>query len=316
MEIKNIAIIGECMIELNGKPFGLMRQTFGGDTLNAAVYMSRSCEHSGVKAQVSYVSALGCDPISDEMVTLWQNEGINTDLVLRDKNNNTGLYLIQLDEHGERTFFYWRNQSAAKYLLRHAEFATIKENLKTTDMIFLSGISLAILDEDARNALLNYIAELKANGVTIAFDSNFRPKLWLDSHTLDEVRAIYARMFALTDIALVTFDDEREIWDDQNTGDILDRLNAHGIKKVVVKLGSDGCLAQDFASSSEATIVKTTPVAHVVDTTSAGDAFNGGFLAAYAAGLGLMECCKKANALAGIVIQYQGAIVPRSATNF
>ena len=42
--MKHIAIIGECMIELNGKPFGSMHQTFGGDTLNAAVYLSRGCE--------------------------------------------------------------------------------------------------------------------------------------------------------------------------------------------------------------------------------------------------------------------------------
>lgn len=47
--MKHIAIIGECMIELNGKPFGSMHQTFGGDTLNAAVYLSRGCEPTSIK---------------------------------------------------------------------------------------------------------------------------------------------------------------------------------------------------------------------------------------------------------------------------
>lgn len=315
MEIKKIAIIGECMIELNGKPFGLMRQTFGGDTLNTAIYMSRSCERIGAQAEISYVTSLGSDLISDEMISLWQKEGVNTESVLRDTKNNTGLYLIQLDDNGERSFLYWRSNSAAKNLLRHPDFSAAHAKLKTADMIFLSGITLAILDEKDRNELLAIIADLKSAGVTVVFDSNYRARLWLDSCSIDEVMAIYAQMLSLADIALVTFDDEQEIWGDQNTLATLARLKAQGIKRTVVKLGSDGCLAQDFEHASEAVMVKVVPVDHVVDTTSAGDAFNGGFLAAYIAGHELEQCCEQGNALAGIVIQHQGAIVPRSVTN-
>ncbi|MGL5267177.1 MAG: PfkB family carbohydrate kinase, partial [Plesiomonas shigelloides] len=104
--MKHIAIVGECMIELNGKPFGAMHQTFGGDTLNTAIYLSR-----GGKAninpndiKVSYVTALGTDPISSGMLTRWQEEGVATELVLRDPTRTPGLYLIQLDDQGERTF--------------------------------------------------------------------------------------------------------------------------------------------------------------------------------------------------------------------
>ncbi|MFA0350717.1 PfkB family carbohydrate kinase, partial [Vibrio sp. 10N.222.55.C6] len=106
-------------IELNGKPFGSMHQTFGGDTLNAAVDLSRGCEANLNQddIKVSYVTALGADPISKGMLERWQQEGVSTDLVLQDSQRTPGLYLIQLDDAGERTFLYWRNQSAARYLL-------------------------------------------------------------------------------------------------------------------------------------------------------------------------------------------------------
>jgi 2-dehydro-3-deoxygluconokinase len=112
--MKRIAIIGECMIELNGAPFGAMEQTYGGDSLNTAVYLARV---AGQSVAVDYVTALGMDPISEGMLSRWRAEGVGTDYVLRDPARQPGLYLIQLDAQGERTFLYWRNQSAARYLL-------------------------------------------------------------------------------------------------------------------------------------------------------------------------------------------------------
>lgn len=158
--MKHIAIIGECMIELNGKPFGPMQQTFGGDTLNAAIYLCRGREANGATQdiRVSYVTALGSDPLSQGMLQRWQSEGIETQWVLRDEQRTPGLYLIQLDEQGERTFLYWRNQSAARYLMQHADLAAIKCALSKVDMVFLSGITLAILPEKDRIELLNLLA--------------------------------------------------------------------------------------------------------------------------------------------------------------
>ncbi len=93
-------------------------------------------------------------------------------------NRTAGLYLIQLDKQDERTFLYWRNQSAACYLLQHADYPKVLEQLKSVDMLYLSGISLSILPGKNRTLLINQLAELKKSGVKIAFDSNFRPKLW------------------------------------------------------------------------------------------------------------------------------------------
>jgi 2-dehydro-3-deoxygluconokinase len=314
--MKHIAIIGECMIELNGKPFGEMRQTFGGDTLNAAVYLSRSCalniNQNDIK--ISYVSSLGNDPISDGMLTRWQGENINTDLVLRDHKRTPGLYLIQLDEQGERTFLYWRNQSAARYLLQHPGFEQIKAQLINLDMIFLSGISLAILPDKDLIELLKLLADLRNQGVEIAFDSNFRPALWPNDDQLKTVQNAFATMYQATDLALVTFDDEQLIWGDKTPQDTLIRLQQQGVKKAVVKLGVDGCLIGYFANKVTLS-VPTVPVKVVVDTTSAGDSFNGGFLSCYLTNGNLEQSCQRGNALAGIVIQHRGAIIAKSATD-
>ena len=174
--MKKIAFIGECMIELNGKPFGEMWQGYGGDTLNSATYLSRVSLSNDL--QVHYVSALGTDNLSDQMCARWQADGINTDWVLKDEKHQPGLYLIQLDEQGERTFLYWRNQSAAHYMVQHPDFPKVLSDLEQVDMIYLSGISLAILPKNDRTFLVEQLIKLAQKGVQVAFDSNFRPKLW------------------------------------------------------------------------------------------------------------------------------------------
>ncbi len=310
-----IAIIGECMIELNGAPFGEMHQTFGGDTLNAAVYLSRSNSLFSTEPTIttSYVTALGKDALSMGMLHRWQNEGIDTSLVLLDDNHSPGLYLIQLDDQGERTFLYWRNDSAAKYIFQHDGFTDVHTKLAEVDMVFVSGISLAIFSVKDRTNLVSLIGSLKAKGVKISFDSNYRPSLW-NGEDVSIVRENYKAMYNLTDLALVTFDDEAKIWGDNAPHDTIQRLHKYGINQVVVKLGEQGCMVSNNANDTPV-LVPSTKVNEIVDTTSAGDSFNGGFLSCYLTGGSLIESSIRGNALASIVIQHQGAIVPKLATN-
>lgn len=305
--MKKIALLGECMIELNGEPFGNMRQTYGGDTLNTATYLARVSSPQQIK--VNYVSALGTDKLSQGMLQHWQADGINTDYVLQDENRSAGLYLIQLDKQGERTFLYWRNQSAARYLLQHHDYAKVLSALKEMDMLYLSGISLAILPENDRTLLIQQLAELKKFGVKIAFDSNFRPKLW---DSLDQAKACYQALLPLVDVALVTFDDEEMLWQDTDEQATIARLSQFGISTIIVKQGKSGAI---FCQNGEQQFVPTVPVENVVDTTSAGDSFNAGFLAGYLQGKPLTTCCQQGNQVAGIVIQHKGAIIDKAATS-
>jgi 2-dehydro-3-deoxygluconokinase len=312
--MSHIAIIGECMIELNGSPFGEMHQSYGGDTLNAAIYLNRCLQDDTTRSHVtrtSYVTSLGTDPISEEMISRWEKEGISTDLVLRDENRNPGLYLIQLDDKGERNFLYWRNDSAARYMIQHPNFRQLKQELRSVDMVFFSGISLAILPYQDQIDLLSFLEELRNQGVEVTFDSNYRPNLWTSIFAAKEV---YQLAYQVTDIALVTFEDEQLLWGDTKPQETISRLHNLGVKTVIVKLGAEGCLVSERLGSST-THIATSPVDIVVDSTSAGDSFNGGFLSCYLSGGSVVASCHQGNALARLVIQHHGAIIPKEMTD-
>ncbi|MEM7281436.1 MAG: PfkB family carbohydrate kinase, partial [Pseudomonadota bacterium] len=113
-----LAVLGECMVEV--KPTKSSGQFdagpiaahigYGGDTLNCSVYLAR------LSVGVSYVTSVGDDPLSDWMVDQWQAEGINCDQVRRANSAVPGLYLIDTDEHGERSFYYGRDQAPFRSL--------------------------------------------------------------------------------------------------------------------------------------------------------------------------------------------------------
>lgn len=301
---KRIALLGECLIELDGTPFGTMQQRFGGDSVNTAVYLARLVRTSVV---VQYLTAMGTDPLSEELLRRLREEGVQTSVVLRNRARLPGLYLVQLDERGERTFLYWRRESAARYLLRHPEFERIVAALAAADIIYVTGISLAILPPTDRAKLVALLIRLASAGKELVFDTNYRAALWFVTAARSTLRALLPSVGLL----LTTFDDEQKIWRDDTVEASRDRLHRAGVPALVIKRGSAGCLYSDRT----ATITVAPPaVIGVVDTTAAGDAFNAAFLAGWVTGLNAEECCRLGNALAGIVIQHHGAIIPAGAT--
>ena len=300
-----VAVIGECLVELNGKLFGEMRQTFGGDTLNTALYLARV---AGGGIGVSYVTVMGKDVLSDAMVRRWEDEGIETRHVLRDEARLPGLYLIELDDAGERSFVYWRGESAARFLLQHKEFAGVEAALSGFDMIYLSGISLAILPEPDRKRLIAILQRRAAEGAAIAFDANFRARLWPSPAI---AAAQFAALMPSLTLMLTSFADEEILWGDASPEAALTRLVQAGVKIPVVKLGASGAL---FREGDRVKTIAPPPVSRVVDTTAAGDAFNAGFIAAWLSGQDVAESCRFGNRVAGVVVQYPGAIIPKAAT--
>ena len=92
MTHKKIAIIGECMIELSEKGESIKRG-FGGDTLNTAIYLARQADET--QLSVDYVTALGIDSFSDQMIAAWQQEKVGTRLIQRLENKMPGLYALK-----------------------------------------------------------------------------------------------------------------------------------------------------------------------------------------------------------------------------
>ena len=286
-----ILCIGEAMAEIRSDSAGFA-VGFAGDTFNTAVYCRRRLKGGSV----AYLTRIGTEPLSEGFLRLAQSEKLGIDAIGREAAHNIGIYSVQTDAAGERSFAYWRADSAARQLFRHPEdFAALEK----ADLIYLSGITLAILVPDAREALLARLAALRTTGVRLAFDSNYRPRLWPDAAI---ARAVIGRAWEMTDIALPSVDDEMALFGDADAAAVLARL---GPREGALKRGAEGPLAL-----RQGGIAPTfAPAARVVDTTAAGDSFNGGFLAALAGGAETAAAMAAGHALARQVVGLPGAIV-------
>lgn len=296
-----VACVGECMVELTlpREDGAEGRVGFAGDTLNVAVYLKRAAP----ELEVSYVTALGTDPLSARMLGFFAREGLDTGLVERRPDRVPGLYAISLDERGERSFTYWRDSSAARTLfLPPAE--VMPERLAGFDLVYLSGITLAIMAPEARRALAAFLAGYRAGGGRVAFDSNYRPRLWPDATT---ARREIDAFWALTDVGLPSLDDEMALHGDRDAAAVAARLAAPGVRRGALKRGAAGPLPLGQLDA----LPDFPPAARVVDTTAAGDSFNGGYLAAMLQGRAEADCLAAGHATAAEVVGHPGAITPR-----
>ncbi len=303
---QKIAVIGECMLEISLGDAPTITQvpssmSFGGDTLNTAVYLSR------LGVQVDYLTALGRDVMSDWMIAQWVGEGVGCDFVERTSDSPPGMYMIQVDEHGERTFLYWRENSPVRQLLSSVEAAvSLFERLQHYDFVYLSGITLSLCSPDVRQLLYRLIVDFRRNGGQLIFDDNYRAKLWPDR---EKALSDYESIYRLTDIALPTLDDELELFQDADDSAVLARLKDFGVREIVLKKGVEGCLLMNDQSTE---LIPAESV-KAVDTTAAGDSFNAGYLAARLAGDSPSRAARAAHRLASTVVQHKGAIIPLKA---
>ncbi len=263
-----IALIGECMIELQHRADGSLHQSFGGDTLNTAVYLRRELGDSG---SVDYVTALGDDSFSDAMCQQWADEGLGLGMVQRLPGRLPGLYCIQTDANGERKFLYWRNEAAVRECFTTPAAEPILAVLPAYDVVYFSGITLAVLGAVGRERLLQALIEARHRGAKVVFDNNYRPRLWA---SVEVARAAYRQVMAEVDIALLTEDDEQALFGYADSEQVFEAYPA--IDEVVLKRGADACLIR---CNGERFAVPALKVEKVVDTTAAGDSFSAAYLA-------------------------------------
>ena len=292
--------IGEAMVELRPAAVGLYARSIAGDAYNAAVYLARSLGSEGC---VRFLTAVGDEALSAAIVADITAQGLGADLAFEVKDGLPGLYLIELDASGDRTFHYWRSASAARRWLTELEARGGAEALAGADLVYLSGISLAILDHSDRLRALALLAALKGRVGVVAFDPNVRPRLWTD---LAEARAAVEAACALADIVLPSEVDGALIWDEPDPCRQLDRYQALGAAEVALTLGPGGVRLR--APAGEDSL--STAAVRVVDTSGAGDSFNGAYLAARLNGSPPGAAARAGLALAARVVAAPGALVP------
>ena len=302
MKAMKLALIGECMIELQELSPGMTTQTFGGDTLNTAIYCARLAQ--SLPLEVDYVTALGTDTFSDKMAAFWEKEGVSSKLVLRQEHETPGLYYIELDEQGERIFHYWRSTAAAKKCFEYPDSSKILAQLADYDAIYLSGISLAILTEKSRTLLLDRLKVLAQSGVSIYFDCNYRPHLW---NTPAETIETFNELYPLSDTVFLTTE-EAEVLLDGATGDrVHEILKTYGAKESVLKDGDKPC---SIHFKGQTFVIAGERVETVVDTTAAGDSFSGVYLVARRFGCTPEDAARMAHKTAAYVVCHKGAVAP------
>jgi 2-dehydro-3-deoxygluconokinase len=300
-----IALVGECMIEMRSEQAASFSQTFGGDTLNAAVYLSRL--NPAARLVVDYITALGADSLSDAMRQSWRDEGVGDEHVRVIDDALPGLYFIQTDVHGERRFLYWRGEAAARHMFDGPQANTALHALSDYDYVYLSGISLAILTAQGRERLMHALHLARESGTRIVFDNNYRPHLWPDVHA---ARQAYGDVLRLTDLALITWEDDAALFGYADVEALFRSYAEFGVREVALKRGAASCLVESAAGRFE---IPAEQVPQIVDTTAAGDSFSAAYLACRLQGGEPQLAARWGHRLAGEVVQHRGALIPRAA---
>jgi 2-dehydro-3-deoxygluconokinase len=289
--------VGECMIEMSGGEGGNYRLGYAGDTFNTSWYARALFPRDW---EVDYVTALGDDLYSKQMRAFMEEHRIGTSHIRTVPGRRPGLYMIH-QAGGDRHFTYWRDMSAARTLGDDPD--ALKAAFDGADIVYFSGITLAILTPRPRGRLMKAIVNARNGGAKVVFDPNVRPALWTSSEVMASTITAAA---TIADIVLPTHTDEAPLFGDGNANSTMDRYIALGVSEVAVKNGAEMAVVGDGVRRY---MVKPEGSPKVVDPTGAGDSFNGAYLAARVQGKAPDEAARAAHRVAGIVIGHKGALV-------
>ena len=292
----DIVSVGECMVEMFCEgPIHKASQftkAYGGDTLNTVVAASR------LGSEVGFITRVGRDPFARFLLSSWEMEGVDLTFAPEVPGFN-GIYFISLLDNGETEFTYYRPGSAASQLAPHDIDVSYVRGAK---VLHTSGITQAI-SPTAREAASAAFRIARSEQTLTSLDPNLRLKLT----TLREAKANLGELLPLTDIFLPSFEGEAELlFDGMGPERVIEHVMSIGVSHVVVKLGCEGCLV---GSSDGIKRIEPCIRVEAVDTTGAGDAFNGGFLHGITHGLNAYEAAKLGMTVAGLKVRGRGAVL-------
>ncbi len=291
----DILSIGEAMVELSCEGdlrlAGSFQRSFGGDALNTAVAARR------LGSSVTFVTRLSADPFGEALHELLHKEGIQVSHPRPTSRGGTGLYFVSVKPNAQREFFYYRKESAASHLAPEDITEMLIESAK---VVYASGISLAI-SESSRKAVMKAFSLAREAGIMTVFDPNYREPLW---HSVEKAVDALNEITPLVDVMLPSFpEDTGAIVGFSRPDQIIDYFLFKGVKLVVVKAGADGCYLGYKKEIEHLPAMAVKPV----DTTGAGDAFNGGFLHGIVTGQSLLEAARLGIVTSGLKVLNRGS---------
>ncbi len=295
-----ITVLGECMVELSPEGEGLHRMGFAGDTFNTAVYLARLGD------AVAYCTALGQgDPFSEGALAAMRREGLDTRLVREVEGRLPGLYAIVLDENGERKFHYWRERAPIRDLFSQHTGDQLIAAAKASDLVYLSGVTLAVIGDIGRARLKDILAYVHSLGVAVALDFNYRPALWAGAEAARE--ALDGVVPSCRYISLSS-EDSRPLY-----GREAEDLAVEWAKAGAEVVARDESHAVNVHTPEGRIATPAPGRVQALDTTGAGDSFNAAYLASRLAGLPVETAVSRGHQLAAAVVTHKGAIVPTAA---
>lgn len=295
----DIAIIGEVMMEFTS--IGDKKYILGaaGDTYNTA------CTLQGLGVDVVYVTSLGFSSAADAI----REHAVEHQLSLLEPEVQSelspGLYMISTDVSGERSFDYWRNESAAKALFSDsAHLRLLLEQISPVPYCYISGITLALMNAECRLQLLDFLLNYRKLGGKFIFDPNYRPALWPDKTSAVREISVFK---AHVDIYLPGFEEEQQLYGASSVTEAAIALMDAGLGEVVIKNGPESCTLVSKRTINQVSIA---PSKLVVDTTGAGDTFNGAYMGARFSGFEPELAVRFAAQAAAKVIAVRGGVLP------
>jgi 2-dehydro-3-deoxygluconokinase len=292
----DLLCMGEPMLEFNQLPPGPdgarhYLQGFGGDTSNAAVAAARQ------GARVGYITALGQDMPGDSFIELWQREGVDTSTVVRTERYQTGVYFVTHDRDGHHFLHYRANSASAMFTAADVPEAAIA----AARILYVSGISQGI-SASACDATFAAIGMARRNGVKLAYDTNYRPRLWPPARAAAVMHAAMAE----AEYAMPGLEDVKILTGLTDPDAMLDFYLRLGCRVVVLKMGESGA----FLGTPDMRVRVPPHTVRAVDATGAGDTFCGAFLARVLAGDTLPAAARYAGVAAALKCTGYGAVGP------
>ncbi len=299
----SLLFAGECMLELRESSANHYRRSFAGDSFNSAVY----AKWFDPSLDVELFTAIGKDRLSEEMKTFWSSFDLGSSNVYLSDELIPGVYLINVDPDGERKFTYWRSNSSARAIMKLMGDVDRQSLVRSEfDCVYFSGISMCILEDNDKEKFVALLKELKANGSKIAYDPNYRPRMWRNRAHAQHWNDI---SYSIADIVLPGIEDHCELYGHFTISQIVEYLNTfEGERECIIKAGDDGIHV--YLNDEYHSAYPLQPAATQLDSTAAGDSFAGTYLASRFSGKDISLSVKNAQTVARFVVQQPGAIAP------